>query len=185
MIVMIDPGHGGRDPGAVGPQGTKEKDVTWPVSLYLKEELQRRGHVAILTHDGSESELGPRVRFTNRQKLDCLISIHCNSAASPAARGFEIFTSPGITRADSLATAIFTAVQEHFPCQVMRPDYSDGDPDKEARFYMLTHTVAPAVLAELDFINNPAREVLLRDPQNQRKIAEVLAIGICNWYAAG
>ena len=181
MKVMFDPGHGGYDPGAVGPRGTLEKQITWAVCQILKAKAERWGWITGLTHDGSESELSPRVIVANRFGADCVVSIHCNSAENPKAEGFEIYTSPGTTDADSLATSIFEMIKVYSPGQLLRADFSDGDPDKEARFQMLTRTEAPAVLVELDFINNPKRELWLADPAVQEELAELIIMGIERW----
>ena len=89
-----------------------------------------------------------------------LISIHCNAAGRGdrwlTARGWCAYTTRGNTRADALATSLYTAAQVYLPGHRLRTDYTDADPDLEKDFYLLRHTLAPAVLVENLFMDNPA-----------------------------
>ncbi|HYH94486.1 N-acetylmuramoyl-L-alanine amidase [Hyalangium sp.] len=91
--VIIDPGHGGHDTGAIGKSGTREKDVTLAMSLKLAEELRERGLEVILTReDDHYVRLEDRAQFANDSHGDLFISIHCNAAASAKLRGIETYT---------------------------------------------------------------------------------------------
>jgi N-acetylmuramoyl-L-alanine amidase len=145
--------------------------------------LEESGHRAAMTRITDRTvPLRERVRMERNGNYDLLVSVHCNAAENPSARGMEIWTSPGQTRADAAATAIFNALQKAFGRALpMRMDLSDGDPDKEARFYMLTHSRCPAVLIELGFLSNTQDREFLTDPENQTDIAAVIAEGIEGW----
>ncbi|MBC7337438.1 MAG: N-acetylmuramoyl-L-alanine amidase, partial [Clostridia bacterium] len=76
LLVMIDPGHGGRDPGAIGPMGTREKDVVLQISLYLKKELMKLGYRVAMTRDKDiYLPLEERTKMANRMKADLFLSI--------------------------------------------------------------------------------------------------------------
>jgi N-acetylmuramoyl-L-alanine amidase len=92
--VVIDPGHGGRDPGAVGPSGTFEKDRVLEISLLVRDLLRIRmpGLNVVLTRtDDRYVSLGARTRMANANRADLFVSIHCNAAENRDAHGFETF----------------------------------------------------------------------------------------------
>jgi N-acetylmuramoyl-L-alanine amidase len=91
--VVIDPGHGGHDTGAIGKQGTREKDVTLAISRKLAAALRERGLEVILTRDDDRYlKLEARAELANEARGDLFISIHCNSAANRKLRGVETYT---------------------------------------------------------------------------------------------
>lgn len=184
MRICIDPGHGGRDPGAVGPSGLKEADVALAVGARLAKLLVAMGCEIKMTRTadvalGSDvnSDLAARVAIAEQFKADFYLSIHCNSGSSSAA-GMEAYTTPGQGPSDKIAEAIYTSWAQAFPQMKLRKDLTDGDSDKEANFYVIRKTSMPAVLVELAFISNPAEEKMLADPVFQERTAQTLAQGI-------
>ena len=91
--IILDPGHGGRDPGAKGKRGTKEKDIALKVSIRLKELLEERlGVNAVLTRSTDRFvTLGQRARIARKNQGKLFVSIHCNASRSRRARGFEVY----------------------------------------------------------------------------------------------
>lgn len=91
--IVIDPGHGGKDPGARGVRKTEEKDITLKVGLQLRELLSRQSGVrALMTRDRDMFiELGERAKFANSNEADLFVSIHVNSHPSRAVKGIEIY----------------------------------------------------------------------------------------------
>ena len=182
-----DPGHGGRDPGAVGPSGTKEANVTLAVTRKVAAYLSpvvafnftRNSDIALGTN--LNADLAARVSIANKEDADVFVSIHCNSAADASAHGAEIYTTPGETKADPLATSILSRMEAALPELKFRKDLADGDPDKEAGFYVIKHTDMPAVLVELAFISNPAEEALLQSEDFQDRAAKAIAQGVCDY----
>ena len=164
MRIVLDPGHGGRDSGAVGTaKKLRESDVVLWFSGILRDVLEFVGHeVTTMRNSDSFESLWSRVVATNSIRPDLFLSIHANSANNAAARGFEVWTTHGATAADKFATAIFEGLAEHG--YAGRPDYDDGDPDRETQFYVLRKTVCPAVLVELGFLSNVGDEKMLQDP---------------------
>ena len=188
MRIVIDPGHAGRnvDPGAVNQStGLQEADVALFVSKLVETQLLAAGHEVKLTRTDWEQaetdDLNVRTSLSNDWGADLFVSIHCNSAVSPNAAGYEVWTSPGDTEGDALATCIYAQIAIEFPDRTGRADYSDGDPDKESRFYVLVHTNAPACLVEMAFISNDEEAALLSDVAWQTRYARAIAKGITDY----
>ena len=188
MKVMIDPGHAGpnTDPGAVnGTTGLQEADVALVISRLVENYLTAVGYEVKLTRTDWEQpetdDLSYRTALANDWGADIFISLHCNSVANPSAKGFEVWTSPGDTLGDKLATCIYEQIVAEFPDRVGRVDYSDGDPDKESRFYVLIHTDAPACLVEMAFISNDEEAALLADAVWQERYARAIARGVTDY----
>ena len=188
-IICIDPGHGGKDPGAVGPGGLKEADVVLSVALMLAARLLPIAEVVLTRKSNVYLTLSERAEISNKAGAELFLSLHCNSAANPA-RGFEVFTTPGETLADSFGSDLFHAYHQEFPELAARLDNRDGDPDKEASFAVLRETDAPAALFELEFIHTEEGSAFLRSAINQGRMAKALEAGIrrhlgegVNWAA--
>ncbi|WP_276662320.1 N-acetylmuramoyl-L-alanine amidase family protein [Syntrophomonas wolfei] len=190
MKVCIDPGHGGYDPGAVGPTGLREKDVTLAIALKIGKLLQSavvevaytRTSDAVSWPANINQDLAARTQIANRSGADIFISVHCNSSKNASAHGMEIFTTSGQGLADRLAENIVNAWTEQFPLMTIRKDLTDGDSDKEANFYVLRNTAMPAVLIETAFISNAAEEELLSTPAFQAEAAKAIADGVLDYF---
>jgi len=107
-LIVIDPGHGGEDPGAVGKYGTKEKDINLKISLLVKQKLIEEGFNVLLTREEDVFiPLVKRTDFANKNNADIFISIHCNASEKPSGTdyGFEVyFLSEKATDPDAVAT---------------------------------------------------------------------------------
>ena len=190
MRIVIDPGHAGRnvDPGAVNSAtGLQEADIALIVSRRVESLLLAAGHEVKLTRTEWEQaetdDLSVRTSLSNDWGAELFVSIHCNSAVSPNAAGYEVWTSPGDTEGDALATCIYAQIAIEFPDRTGRADYSDGDPDKESRFYVLVHTDAPACLVEMAFISSDEEAALLSDSAWQERYAGAIARGVADYDA--
>lgn len=178
MIVVIDPGHGGKDPGAVNIRlRLKEADINLAVATKLKKELLSIGAAVYLTRNSDVFvDLAERCRESNALKADLFISLHCNAAENPDAQGFEIFTSLGVTKADSFGAVLVDCWHRAFPDQVLRCGAL-----KEANFAVLRGTEAPAVLLEMAFISNTKEAALLASEAWQARAAEAVAAAALKW----
>jgi len=190
MRIVIDPGHAGRnvDPGAVNQAtGLQEADVALLVSKLVETHLLEAGHEVKLTRTEWEQaetdDLSVRTSLSNDWGAELFVSIHSNSAVNPNAAGYEVWTSPGDTEGDTLATCIYAQIAIEFSDRTGRSDYSDGDPDKESRFYVLVHTDAPACLVEMAFISNDEEAALLSDAAWQERYARAIVRGITDYAA--
>lgn len=181
-LIKLDAGHGGNDSGAVGIRGIREKDVALKVTLMLGSLLTAAGVAVSYTRTEDRFiELSERATMANRANADLFLSIHCNSSDRRSATGFEVFTTPGETEADELATALFVEYAKAFPKKLKRIDDKDGDPDKEASFAVLRLSRMPSALFELDFISNPEVEAWLAEEANQQTMAEALCNGVLRY----
>lgn len=176
MLICVDPGHGGKDPGAVGPNGLRESDVTLDVSRRLVSLLKTQGHSVVLTHNGDKTWSSPnaslayRVNVANKARADLFVSIHCNAALSPSAHGIETFCYKRGGQGEKYARAIQGELVKSLGLRDRGV--------KTATFYVLRKTVMPAVLVELGFISNAQEERLLADPSFRQKCAEAIARAI-------
>ena len=130
-----------------------------------------------------DTSLTKRVNKANfaakNYKASLYLSIHGNAAENKNARGWEVFTSPGQTKSDIYAELLFKEVKSKFPNWIFRPDTTDGDHDKEAKFHILTQTNMPAVLSENGFFTNYHDAKLMFDTDFQKNI------GLCHARAVG
>ena len=177
---IIDPGHGGQDSGAVGSVDGKthtEKTIVLGVSRALFELLfadPRFRMVSMTRHNDVFIDLNERANTANKNRAK-LISIHANAGGGT---GFECFTTPGKTESDALATALLSQYAEEFSGWDTRYDMADGDPDKEARFTVLTATKEAAVLFELGFMDRAEDLRRMTAPDFVERAARALYLGI-------
>lgn len=183
MKVLINAGHapnGIPDPGAVGPTGLRECDVTANVGALVQKYLIAAGLQADFIQNDSLDYI---CSVCNNGNYDLFLSIHCNSF-NETAEGIEVYTSRGLTYADYFATALMVQMSDTFPNLTVRADWSDGDVDKEAGLYVLNNTDCPAALFELPFISNPSEEAWLRDVDNQNEAARAFARGVTDYISS-
>lgn len=184
MKICIDPGHGGRDPGAVGPGGVREADLNLAISLELALVLERAGFELMLTRD-SDRHLGPdlvsdlraRSDTCNRWGADACVSVHCNASGTSdpqhLARGIETYALPG-GRAEVLARSIHRFL-------VAFTGAKDRGVRTDQRFWMLRKTVPPAVLVECGYVTNAGECALLQQPTYRTRLVLAMAAGIMTW----
>ncbi|MBI4781828.1 MAG: N-acetylmuramoyl-L-alanine amidase [Oscillatoriophycideae cyanobacterium NC_groundwater_1537_Pr4_S-0.65um_50_18] len=173
--IAIDPGHGGRDPGAVGINGLQEKIVVLDISQKVAQLLEQQGAQVILTRrDDTEIELEPRVRDANQGNANLFVSIHANAIDldHPGTNGTETYyysSSAGY----QLAQTIQTSVAEGTGMRNIGV--------KEARFYVLRNTHMPAALVEVGFVTGQVDAPRLADPVFRERMAEAIARGILQY----
>jgi N-acetylmuramoyl-L-alanine amidase len=171
MRIVIDPGHGGKDPGAIGQKGTKEKDITLKVAITVASLLQQAGIATKLTRTSDVFvELDDRAKIANSFGANYFVSIHCNSATDRSARGIETYCYQFGGDGEKLAQSI----QD----ELIKATGLTDRGVKAANFAVLRETKMPAVLTELAFISNPEEEKLLADTEFQDKCAMAIAKGI-------
>lgn len=173
--IFIDRGHGGIDTGASSILGFSESVMNIVLSLPLSDRLSVFHDVKFSPEPmpGTKLSLQDRCALANNWPADLFLSIHCNSADNHEAHGIEVFTSPGQTRADALATRI---IQEFEALEMtVRKDFEDGDADKEEPFYVLRHTKMPAVLIEFGFLSNAGDSRDLQSPSMRSLMARAVS----------
>ena len=159
VTFMVDPGHGGWDPGAVGPTGLTEKDVNLRVATALRNCLAEYGGATVrMTRYGDyDVSLEDRVYMANQWGADRFISVHHNASVNPAYNGTETYayTYGSWTSMDMRNRVHWSLVRGL--------GLADHGP-KTANFYVLRYTRMPAILTEASFITNPYQEARLKDP---------------------
>lgn len=187
MKILIDNGHGSNTKGKRSPDGRlMEYAYTREIAELVVSELLKKGIDAErIVREEVDVPLQERCRRVNKYKANeaILVSIHCNAAGSGAewmaARGWEAWTSIGKTKADALATCLYEAADE--AGLKTRKDMTDGDPDKEEGFYILKHTVCPAVLTENLFQDNKEDVAFLLSEDGKQAIVNPHVNGIINF----
>lgn len=176
-IVVIDPGHGGQDPGAVSNDGVKEKDVVLSVGLELAKLLQKEGYKVVMTRDADYYiTLSDRAQLANNLQADAFISIHVNAAVNSTAKGIETFYhyTPQDWRSSILAPNLQQALMESLKSQ--------NRGVKQADFHVVRETTMPSVLVELGFISNNEDKSMMINPSFPLQTAEALLKGITTFF---
>lgn len=180
-FIIIDAGHGNNSPGKRSPIWKDGKQLfEWEFNRDVAERIAHKlGAMYVpnrlLVTEKEDIQLSERCMRVNNicrihGKENCiLISIHANAGGGT---GFEVFTSPGNTKADEYATKMIESFKFTFPKERIRTDYSDGDADKEARFYMLQKSQCPAILTENLFMDNETDCRKLMDDNFREQIAD-------------
>jgi N-acetylmuramoyl-L-alanine amidase len=173
--ICLDAGHGGKDPGALGPNGTRESERALDVCLRLRDMLAPHFNVVMTRDTDVFVELSERPKIGNRAGANLFISYHFNAASSPNTKlSWEVFTTPGQNNSDKFATFAGNRHAVLFPNQSMRADTSDGDLDKEANFTVIKGTNCPAILFEGEFIHTAHGEKSINNPDHQQARAYAL-----------
>lgn len=172
-LVIIDPGHGGRDPGAIGIGGLQEKGVVLDISRQVASLLQQQGvSVQMTRSDDRFISLQGRTAFANRTNAAAFVSIHANaiSLSRPDVNGVETYYTANRALADSI----------HRSMRQMFPEQRDRGV-KRARFFVIRRTRMPAALVEVGFVTGNQDSIWLRNPQWRSQMAWAIARGILNY----
>lgn len=196
--VVLDPGHGGEETGAVGPNGVAEKRVNLAVALRLKPLLEAAGAEVIMTRtedarvltpaeaerltsyqERTQADLAARSALANRLEADLVLSIHANGGP-PGDGGIEVFWAvPNLNAAQSLRLAGLAQTE-----LVGALGLADRGV-KQRPFNVIRYSEAPAVLVELGFMTNPAEEELLLSDWGQQRSAEALLRAVRQYFDEG
>ena len=175
--IVIDPGHGGPDPGAVGINGLKETDIVLDVSRKVANYLSSKGVNSIMTRRIERNlDLQPRVSIANKSRADAFISIHANATRKGYRKdvnGIETYYYSG-SKGLKLANDIHN--------QILAVSYPTPDRGvRKSRFYVIRKTLMPAVLVEVGFVTGTLDSKLLRTSEYRQKVAFAIAKGILNY----
>lgn len=189
-VVVVDPGHGGVDPGAVGPNNVLEKDLVLAVGHRLALFLRQGGARVVLSREGDydladpeitglyqrkRQDLARRVELANNLQADAFVSIHINSFPNPSQCGVQVFAQPGSPASQSLAACIQEELNRSVPHTRRVP--------LPGNYYLLRHSRVPTVIVEIGFITNPQEYRLLQDPLYQSKLAWGIYAGLVKYFA--
>lgn len=190
-VIVVDPGHGGVDPGAVGRTGVLEKDVNLAIAKRLAVLLTQAGAAVVLTREGDydlsdpehqfslsvrkKDDLEARVELANKYRADLYISVHVNSFPSPRWWGAQVFYSPRSPESKRLACLI----QQEL-IKTLGESYRWVKPED---FYVMRNVKMPAVVVEAGFISHPREEILMTEPVYQSKVAWCVFAGVVRYFA--
>ncbi len=169
--ICIDPGHGGADPGAIGPTGLKEKDVNLAVGLKLAELLKPIAEVKLTRTKDIAVSLKDRAAIANSFGCDYFISVHTNSFTDRKVGGVETWAYAPGGNGEKLAKEVQAEL-------VKATGFANRGVKFNTSFAVLRDTKAPAIITENGFISNPDEEKLLKTDAFREKIAKAIAQGV-------
>lgn len=179
--VVLDPGHGGRDPGKVGVNGEEEKQINLEIAYELKEYLEQKGISVELTRNDDErlgetqrEDLEKRAALIDVCKPVLAVSIHQNSFSDQNVKGAQIFYYEHSDEAKKAAEIIQNRLKE-----------KNGEQTREMKsnssYYLLKNTRYPVVIIECGFLSCPEEAQMLSDPEYQAELAETFGTGIVEY----
>jgi N-acetylmuramoyl-L-alanine amidase len=173
VVIVVDPGHGGKDPGAIGIGGLREKDVIMPISKRIAEILQQNGVQVVLTRSSDYFVTLPgRVQMAEQANADVFVSIHANSAGlnRPEVSGLETYYyDSGLGLARLVHNSILRSVNVR------------DRGVRKARFYVLRKSSMPSILVETGYLTGREDAAKLKNSLYQNKMAEGVAQGVLQY----
>lgn len=182
LTVVIDPGHGGKDPGAVGKENGKadlyEKDLNLDISNMVNEILVNSGYTAIMTRTTDVYlELSERAEIANKNRADIFVCIHNNSYTTPSVNGSQVYYYASEGQVDNVFSGkmLATFIQDELVSALKTTDrgISNG-----SRYYVIKNTDMPAVIVEGAFITNEGDKAILKSYSGRLNMAKAIADGI-------
>ena len=184
--VVIDAGHGGKDAGTTGIDGTSEKDINLDIALALNDFLRVSGINSVLIrnadyelyYEGEErvrSDLYNRLDFVNSIENSALISIHQNHFENEAEWGTQIWYSPNDEESKVIADSILNNVKT-----LIQPENKRENKMSDSSYYILYKACVPSVMVECGFMSNSRENSLLQKSDYQCDMAFSILSGICN-----
>lgn len=177
-VIVVDPGHGGWDPGAVA-NGTAEKGLVLDISLIVKQILEEQGAAVVLTRETDthfarviRQDLAQRVALSEENKAHAFVSIHANKDACNC-WGAQSFYHKGEQSGKQLAEAIQGQMRR------LTPTTREALP---GNFYVLRNTTAPGVIVEVGFLSDSREAQRLQNPDYQRTLAEAITLGLADFF---
>lgn len=198
-LWLLDPGHGGIINGEYQTAGKRSPKFEDGRQLFegefnrdiVKRILKLCAEGGIEAYNLVDTEIDVPLRertdlandifrknYQENGKKSVFLSVHANAWTKDgkfefnSANGWEVFTTPGETKSDKVATLFFNEMKATFPNEKFRADHSDSDPDKEAMFFVLRKTVMPAILTENFFMTNRENCEIILSEEGRKKIAE-------------
>ena len=186
ITIVLDAGHGGRDGGSVGVNGTIEKEINLKYTLALKEKLVSAGYRVELTRKTDDglylesaknkkmSDLNARMEIIKRANPNLVISIHMNSFSSPSAHGASTYYRSG----DESGQIVSDLIQQSLNTYLGAPSTTG----KVGDYYILNESYYTAVLIECGFLSNPEEERLLNTDEYLEKFVDAVYNGILLYF---
>lgn len=190
MVVLIDAGHGGRDPGAHGNNNTIEKEINLKIAMKLRRLIEQAGGLALMVreedyglytegrdHNRKAEDLKNRRKLINESDSDIFVSIHLNYFPQNQYYGAQTFYH----KTDAKGRFLAELVQKELIATLNRGNDRIAKPIDNV--YIMRNNTIPGVLVECGFLSNYEEELLLRDDHYQEKIAWSIFYGIVKYFA--
>ncbi|WP_404330728.1 N-acetylmuramoyl-L-alanine amidase CwlD [Mesobacillus maritimus] len=189
QIIVLDPGHGGPDPGAVQGEAI-EKDISLSVSLKLRDYLQQQGALVVMTRETDidladkelkgysrrkVQDLKRRLELINHSEADFFASIHLNAIPSSKWKGAQTFYSGQFKESKRGAKFIQEELRRNL-------ENTNREAKTSNSIYILKNSEVPGVLVEIGFLSNPTEREMLRQDEYQEQVAASIYQGIMRYY---
>ncbi len=187
VVVVIDPGHGGRDPGKVAVNNALEKDINLEIAMRLKTLLEQNDIKVVMTREEDiglyeetdsnkkGADLRKRVEIIHSSQADFSISIHQNSFAQEAVKGAQVFYHSRSTEGKRLAEILQKQLKDSIK------DDNHRKAKSNTNYYMLKHTECPLVIVECGYLSNYQEADLLIEEEYQNEMAWAIHLGIMQY----
>ena len=191
LTIVIDPGHGGRDPGKVGINNVLEKDINLSIALKLKNLLEHNDINVVMTREEdiglySESDsnkkradMNHRIELIHSNHADLAVSIHQNSFPQEYVRGAQVFYYTKSEQGKKLAEIIQEQIKKSMD------DGNHRQAKANDNYFMLTKTECPLVIVECGYLTNSAEAALLLNEDYQEKMAWAIHLGVLQYVSSG
>ncbi|WP_186576137.1 N-acetylmuramoyl-L-alanine amidase CwlD [Aquibacillus kalidii] len=192
-VIVLDPGHGGPDGGAVGADNTLEKDIALDVSKLLRDYLQQSGALVFLTREEDRDlasgdtkglarrkaeDLRKRLDFIKEKEADFFLSVHLNALPAKEWSGAQTFYYPSLEKSEKLAKMIQSEIKRNLENTNREALAING-------MYLLKNAEIPGALVEIGFLSNEHERELLKTNEYQRKMAGSMYEGIMRYVTEG
>ncbi len=189
QTIVIDPGHGGVDGGAVGADDTLEKDISLEVSKHMRDYLQQAGALVYLTREKDvdladkdikslskrkSQDIRRRVELIDNKEADFFVSVHLNAIPSTKWRGAQSFFNPASPDSERLAKFIQSEIKRNL-------ENTTRNALAKNNMYLLKQTEPPGALVEIGFLSNVHERDLLKTDPYQKKVAASIYEGILRY----
>ena len=183
IVIILDAGHGGWDPGKTGTQGDNEKNINLQIAQKLKQYLEQGGAVVYMTRNSDEAlgekkgeDMKERKRIANESEGDIFISIHQNAFPKGSAKGAQVFYHKQSQEGKKLAEEIQKSLKKYVDDENIR------EVKENTNYYILKKTELPSALVECGFLSNLEEEKKLNTEEYQQKVAWAIYVGIMNYF---
>ena len=180
VVIVVDPGHGGEDPGKVGINDVLEKDLNLQIAKKVKKLLEEAGIKIVMTRtndkvpDAKKEDLNQRVQLINETKPKLALCIHQNSYPDAKIKGAQVFYHTITPEAEDVASIVQEQLRTVDPTNTRQIKENDT-------YFMLKNTQVPTIIVECGFLTNPDEAAKLTQEEYQDQIAQAICEGVVKW----
>ncbi len=180
VVIIVDPGHGGEDPGKVGINDVLEKDLNLQIAKKVKKLLEEAGIKIVMTRtndkvpDAKKEDLNQRVQLINETKPKLALCIHQNSYPDAKIKGAQVFYHTITPEAEDVASIVQEQLRTVDPTNTRQIKENDT-------YFMLKNSQVPTIIVECGFLTNPDEAAKLTQEEYQDQIAQAICEGVVKW----